>query len=221
MYDAGRSELKDPRFAAALARPVSVTSGNRPVRRIDDQRGAPRTNDVRTLVHPEVVVTTHVATGLGTPGLSVPQAGGTVDGALLALRRFLLGQECLVAKVFGTLERRDGPKIPDTLQVRRAPGGLRHILRHGQRWPRHQHHERPAQRPQCRSSTCHRNLPSHESFIVATIAQGDGGHVPSCCQHGNRLAISACRNAPVRRPAVSAHPRRHRSAGLSASMSFQ
>ena len=112
-------EVRPPRVRA-----LPADRGQRrqsPVRRVHDQRSAPRFDGLRSLVHPEVVVAADIAAGLGSPGLGLPQVDRPVDGRPLEARRLLLGQELLVTPILRSLQGGDGAEVPDALQVGLPP----------------------------------------------------------------------------------------------------
>src|SRR6185503_4180484 len=87
-----------------------------PVRRVDDERGLLRADDLRAAVVPAIVVrAADVRRGAFLPVLILYGRG---SGLLLERGRFLRGVGRLVAKVRRPLERRDRGEAPITREVR-------------------------------------------------------------------------------------------------------
>ena len=92
------------------------------VRRIDDERRAPRLDRAVARVEPElVVVADHVGRLLVVAHGELGQPPG------LVFRRLLRGQHRLVAQLLRAFERRERAEVPDALEVRRAPRGARRV----------------------------------------------------------------------------------------------
>ena len=99
-----------------------------PVRRVDDERGAPRRDHRRPAVEPEAVVGADVAAHrqrLGAHDAGSVRAGVGFDHAPLDDRGFLLGQELLAGLRLRALERRHRRAVPDAPDVGVAPGRSR------------------------------------------------------------------------------------------------
>ena len=101
-----------------------------PIRRIHDERGPPRSHDVRSEVPPEFVVCT---VEIGPSVRSLPALAVRVPAiAILSLGRlffecgrFLLGEEFLPSKLTRSFQRSNGRVGPHPPQVRLAVSGAR------------------------------------------------------------------------------------------------
>ena len=105
----------------SLGRPLRVRLGcqrrHAPVRGIDDQRCLVGLAEGVAGIEPELVV---VADDVGR--LLVVAHGKFGESLGLEGSRFFIGEKLLVGQRTRTFERRQGAEVPDTVQIRRAPG---------------------------------------------------------------------------------------------------
>ena len=146
------------RTLVRAALPLLRQRRHAPVRRIDDQRRAPRLDHVGAAVHPEVVVGADAAARLGAAGRRLPELDVAGHGRLLAARRLFLGQELLITELLGPLQRRDRAEVPDPLQIRRAPRRPGRLVLPDRR-RRQQGHQRQRRQHGYETSSSHLNLP--------------------------------------------------------------
>src|SRR5262249_51843675 len=97
---------------------------NPPVWRIDDERGPFGADDLRASIPPEVVVGERDVTSFRRAVddgalllVAIAVCVAALDGLLLVVGRFLIGQDRLVRKFRRPLERSHRAEVPNALQI--------------------------------------------------------------------------------------------------------
>ena len=166
----------DPRRLRRLgAHPRVIRQGRQPsVRRVHDERRAPRPDGGRSPIQPEVVVEAGrsvrppvdlIARG-GRLGRAIQEPLVALESLPLQCRRLLLGQEGLVAQLHGPFERCERPVVPRPLEIGMAPGRPEVRRVRGLSCGRHRHQRHARDRRQRRRV---KSIPHSPSLLHLAI----------------------------------------------------